>query len=133
MMDIEAMRARGLALRKALFGEATVEKRMTAAGPFGQPLQDMINGYAYGDLWQRPGLSPKLRSLTMVAMMAAVGRPNELRVHLNGARKNGVTADEVREVLLQVALYCGLPLSIEAHTIAHEVFGADGNAGRDNA
>src|SRR5471032_2306631 len=58
MMDIEAMRARGLALRKALFGEATVEKRMTAAGAFGQPLQDMINGYAYGDLWQRPGLSP---------------------------------------------------------------------------
>ncbi|MBV8166208.1 MAG: carboxymuconolactone decarboxylase family protein, partial [Alphaproteobacteria bacterium] len=84
------------------------------------------NGYAYGDLWQRPGLSPKLRSLTMVAMMAAVGRPNELRVHLNGAVKNGCTADEVREVLLQVALYCGLPLSIEAHTIAQEVFSAHG-------
>jgi 4-carboxymuconolactone decarboxylase len=113
-----------LALRKQLFGEATVEKRMSAAGPFGQPLQDMINGYAYGDLWQRPGLSPQQRSLTMVAMMAAVGRPNELRVHLNGARKNGVSADEVREVLLQVALYCGLPLSIEAHTIASEVYGA---------
>jgi 4-carboxymuconolactone decarboxylase len=123
-MDIEAMRARGLALRKQLFGDAQVEKRMQAAGAFGQPLQDMINGYAYGDLWQRPGLAPKLRSLTMVAMMAAVGRPNELRVHLTGARQNGCTADEVREVLLQVALYCGLPLAIEAHTIAHEVFGA---------
>jgi 4-carboxymuconolactone decarboxylase len=131
-MDIEAMRARGLALRKKLFGEAIVEKRMSAAGPFGQPLQDMINGYAYGDLWQRPGLSPQQRSLTMVAMMAAVGRPNELRVHLNGARKNGVTAEEVREVLLQVALYCGLPLSIEAHTIASEVFGPSTPTGAGN-
>jgi 4-carboxymuconolactone decarboxylase len=123
-MDIEAMRARGLALRKKLFGETRVEQRMQAAGAFGQPLQDMINGYAYGDLWQRPGLSPKLRSLTMIAMMAAVGRPNELRVHLTGGLKNGCTAEEVREVLLQVALYCGLPLSIEAHNIAHEVYGA---------
>jgi 4-carboxymuconolactone decarboxylase len=130
MMDIEAMRARGLKLRKELFGEARVEQRMQAAGAFGQPLQDMINGYAYGDLWQRPGLSPKLRSLTMIAMMAAVGRPNELRVHLTGGLKNGCTAEEVREVLLQVALYCGLPLSIEAHNIAHEVFAA---AGQDKA
>ena len=125
-MDIEEMRARGLALRQDLFGAETVAKRMNAVGAFGKPLQDMINGYAYGDLWQRPGLAPKLRSLTMVAMMAAVGRPNELRVHLNGAVKNGCTADEVREVLLQVALYCGLPLSIEAHTIAQEVFAAHG-------
>jgi 4-carboxymuconolactone decarboxylase len=124
-MDLEEMRARGLALRKELFGAATVEKRMSAAGAFGQPLQDMINGYAYGGLWQRPGLTQAERSLTMVAMMAAVGRPNELRVHLNGARKNGVSAAAVREVLLQVALYCGLPLSIEAHTIASEVYGAD--------
>ena len=127
-MDIEAMRARGLALRQELFGEAAVAKRMDAVGDFGKPLQDMINGYAYGDLWQRPGLSPKLRSLTMVAMMAAVGRPNELRVHLNGAVRNGCTADEVREVLLQVALYCGLPLSIEAHGIAKEVFEAAAKA-----
>jgi 4-carboxymuconolactone decarboxylase len=125
-MDIEAMRARGLALRQELFGAAAVEKRMSAAGAFGKPLQDMINGYAYGDLWQRPGLSPPLRSLTMVAMMAAVGRPNELRVHLNGAVKNGCTAEEIREVLLQVALYCGLPMAIEAHTIAHEVLTAHG-------
>jgi 4-carboxymuconolactone decarboxylase len=123
-MDIEEMRTRGLKLRKELFGDAAVEKRMSAVGAFGKPLQDMINGYAYGDLWQRPGLSPKLRSLTMVAMMAAVGRPNELRVHLSGAVKNGCTEDEVREVLLQVALYCGLPLSIEAHTIAQDVFAA---------
>ena len=112
--------------RQELFGAEAVAKRMDAVGAFGKPLQDMINGYAYGDLWQRPGLSPKLRSLTMVAMMAAVGRPNELRVHLNGAVKNGCTADEVREVLLQVALYCGLPLSIEAHTIAQEVLAAHG-------
>ena len=122
-MDIEEMRARGLQRRKALFGAQQVESRMNLAGDWGAPLQDIINGTVYGDLWQRPGLDPKHRSLTMVAMMAAVGRANELRVHLTGARKNGCTADEVREVLLQVALYCGIPLAIEAFAIAHDVFG----------
>jgi 4-carboxymuconolactone decarboxylase len=122
-MDIEEIRERGLKLRKTLFGDAAVAKRMAAAGAFGQPLQDLINGAVYGDLWQRPGLAPKLRSLTMVAMMAAVGRPNELRVHLTGARQNGCTAEEVREALLQVALYCGIPLAIEAFAVAHDVFG----------
>ncbi len=122
-MDIEEMRERGLALRKQLFGVDGVERRMKLSGEWGKPLQDLINGTVYGDLWQRPGLDRKLRSLTMVAMMAAVGRPNELRVHLTGARQNGATADEVREVLLQVALYCGIPLAIEAFAVATDVFG----------
>ena len=122
-MDIEEMRARGLALRQELFGVEGVERRMKLAGAWGKPLQDLINGTVYGDLWQRPGLDLKLRSLTMVAMMAAVGRPNELRVHLTGAKQNGASADEVREVLLQVALYCGIPLAIEAFAVATDIFG----------
>ncbi len=122
-MDTDEIRERGLALRKKLFGDAAVENRMKLAGEWGKPLQDLINGTVYGDLWQRPGLDLKLRSLTMVAMMAAVGRPNELRVHLTGARQNGASADEVREVLLQVALYCGIPLAIEAFAVATDVFG----------
>lgn len=123
-MDLEQLRERGLALRKRIFGDAAVEKRMTALGEFGAPLQAMINGYAYGDLWHRPGLAPKARSLVMVAMMAAVGRPNELRVHIKGALTHGCTAEEIREVLLHVALYCGLPASIEAHQIAVEELAA---------
>jgi 4-carboxymuconolactone decarboxylase len=123
-MDVAELRKRGLELRKEIFGEAPVEKRMAALGEFGGPLQDIINGYAYGDLWQRPGLSPRLRSLVMVAMMAAANRPNELRVHLNGAMKHGCSEEEIREILLLLALYCGIPASIEAHQVAHEVFAA---------
>lgn len=120
-MDVDQLRERGLAMRKAIFGSAAVEQRINALGEFGGPLQDIINGYAYGDLWHRPGLSAKTRSLVMVAMMAAAARPNELRVHLRGALKHGCSAEEIREVLLLLALYCGIPASIEAHGVAHEV------------
>lgn len=123
-MDLEQLRERGLALRKRIFGGAAVEQRMAALGEFGAPLQEMINGYAYGDLWHRPGLAPKARSLVMVAMMAAAGRPNELRVHVKGAIAHGCSAEEIREVLLHVALYCGIPASIEAHQVAFEVLSA---------
>ena len=82
---------------------------MNAFGEFGEPLQHIINAYAYGDVWSRPGLSLGVKSLAMIAMMAAANRPAELRVHLKGALKNGCTPEEIREVLLLVALYCGIP------------------------
>lgn len=123
-MDLEQLRERGLALRKRIFGGAAVEQRIAALGEFGAPLQQMINGYAYGDLWHRPGLAPKARSLVMVAMMAAAGRPNELRVHVKGAIAHGCSAEEIREVLLHVALYCGIPAAIEAHQVALEALSA---------
>jgi 4-carboxymuconolactone decarboxylase len=129
-MDTEQLYQRGLKRRKKMFGSAAVEQRMNALGEFGKPLQQIINCYAYGDIWGRPGLSPKVRSLVMIGMMAASNHPAELRVHLRGALANGCTPEEIREVLLQVALYCGIPASLQAHHAALEVIGAaDGRSG----
>jgi len=94
---------------------------VNALGDFGAPLQHIINAYAYGDVWSREGLSLGVKSLAMIAMMAAANRPAELRVHLKGALKNGCTAEEIREILLLVALYCGIPAANEAHRAAIEV------------
>ena len=120
-MDVQEQSERGLRLRVGMFGREAVDKRMNAFGDFGKPLQHIINAYAYGDVWQRPSLPPAMKSLVMVAMMGAAGHNNELRVHLKGALKNGCAPEEVREVLLLVALYCGIPAANEAHRAAIEV------------
>lgn len=120
-MDDKELYERGLKLRVDMFGRETVDKRMNAFGDFGKPLQRIINAYAYGDVWQRSALPPAVKSLAMVAMMAAAGHPNELRVHLKGALKNGCTAEQIQEVLLLLALYCGIPAANEAHQIATDV------------
>jgi 4-carboxymuconolactone decarboxylase len=127
-MDTQELHDRGLKLRRALFGDAAVEGRAAALGEFGEPLQQMINAYAYGDVWSRPGLPLATKSLAMIAMMAAAGKPAELRVHLKGAIKNGCTAEEIREILLLVALYCGIPSANEAHKAAVEVLHEAGAA-----
>ena len=121
-MDTRDLADKGLKLRKELFGAETVEQRMNAFGAFGEPLQHIINAYAYGDIWSRPGLSLGVKSLAMIAMMAAANRPAELRVHLKGALKNGCSPEEIREILLLVALYCGIPAANEAHRAAIEIF-----------
>jgi 4-carboxymuconolactone decarboxylase len=120
-MDTQELEKRGLKLRQQMFGEAAVARRMNAFGEFGAPLQYIINAYAYGDVWQRDALPAATKSLAMVAMMAALGKPNELRVHLNGALKNGCSPDQIQELLLLVALYCGIPAANEAHQVAFEV------------
>ena len=94
-MDDKELYERGLKLRVEMFGREAVDKRMNAFGDFGKPLQHIINAYAYGDVWQRSALPPAVKSLTMVAMMAAAGYQNELRVHLKGAVKNGCTAEQI--------------------------------------
>jgi 4-carboxymuconolactone decarboxylase len=127
-MDTKDLAAKGLKLRKELFGDKAVEQRMNAFGEFGEPLQHIINAYAYGDIWSRPGLSLGVKSLAMIAMMAAANRPQELRVHLKGALKNGCTPEEIREVLLLVALYCGIPAANEAHRAAMDVLTEEGKA-----
>jgi 4-carboxymuconolactone decarboxylase len=121
-MDSKELYERGLKLRKEMFGEAAVAKRRNAAGDFGAPLQHIINAYAYGDIWSRPQLPNKMRSLAVLGINAAINRPAEFRVHVQGALANGCTPDEIREVLLLVALYCGIPAANDAHRIAHEVF-----------
>ncbi|MBM3341746.1 MAG: 4-carboxymuconolactone decarboxylase [Betaproteobacteria bacterium] len=121
-MSDQDMHQKGLAIRKNMFGAEVVDKRIASAGEFGAPLQKMINQYAYGEIWGREALPHKTRSLLVLAMMCAANRPHELRIHLRGALKNGCTQDEIREVLLQVAIYCGIPASLDAHNMALEVF-----------
>ena len=128
-MDTQELYERGLALRKRMFGEQAVERRMTALGEFGAPLQHIINAYAYGDVWSREALPAVTKSLAMLAMMAALGRPEELRVHVNGALENGCSAEQIQELLLLVALYCGIPAANEAHQVAFEVLGEHGKQG----
>jgi 4-carboxymuconolactone decarboxylase len=125
MTDTNELYARGLARRKQMFGAAEVEKRMAASGEFGAPLQNIINAYVYGDIWERRGLSDAARSLVMLAITAAANRPAEFRVHAKGALANGCTATEVQDVLLLVAMYCGIPAAIETHQIAAEIFGSN--------
>jgi 4-carboxymuconolactone decarboxylase len=120
-MDIKEQHDKGLALRVEMFGREAVEKRSAAFGDFGKPLQHIINAYAYGDVWSRSVLPPATKSLAMVAMMAAAGHANELRVHVKGAIKNGCKAEEIQEILLLLTLYCGIPAANEAHRIAVEV------------
>jgi 4-carboxymuconolactone decarboxylase len=122
-MDDKDLYERGLKLRVAMFGRETVDKRMNAFGEFGKPLQHIINAYAYGDVWQRAALPAATKSLVMVAMMAAAGHSNELRVHLKGAVKNGCTEAQIQEVLLLLTMYCGIPAANEAHRIAAEILG----------
>ena len=120
-MDTQEQHDQGLRLRVELFGKDAVEKRTNAFGEFGRPLQHIINAYAYGDVWQRSALPLATKSLAMVAMMAAAGHSNELRVHLKGALKNGCTMEQLQEVLLLLALYCGIPAANEAHRAAMDV------------
>jgi 4-carboxymuconolactone decarboxylase len=120
-MDEKELHDRGLKLRVEMFGREAVDKRMNAFGEFGKPLQHIINAYAYGDVWQRTALPPAMKSLVMVGMMAAAGHSAELGVHLRGALKNGATAAQIQEVLLLLALYCGIPAANEAHRIAADV------------
>jgi 4-carboxymuconolactone decarboxylase len=121
MMDTRDLYQKGLKLRRGMLGSGAVDKRMNAFGAFGEPLQHIINAYAYGDVWSRPALPMATKSLAMVAMMAAAGRANELRVHIKGAIGNGVTAEQIQDILLLVAMYCGIPAANEAHRIAVDV------------
>jgi 4-carboxymuconolactone decarboxylase len=127
-MDTRELHDRGLKLRTEMFGSAAVEQRMQAFGEFGQPLQHIINAYAYGDVWTRTAVPPATKSLAMVAMMAAAGHSSELRVHLKGALANGCTPEQIQEILLLVAMYCGIPAANEAHRAAADVIRETGAA-----
>ncbi|HSV44247.1 MAG TPA: carboxymuconolactone decarboxylase family protein [Ramlibacter sp.] len=112
---------RGLATRKQVMGEDFVARAFGQATDFTLPLQQYITRNAWGDVWQRPGLDPKTRSLITVAMLVALGKQHELKGHVRGALNNGVTAVELQELLLHASVYCGLPASAEAFRTAAEV------------
>jgi 4-carboxymuconolactone decarboxylase len=112
---------KGLALRTQVMGEAFVEAAFANATPFMAPIQEHITRAAWGDVWQRPGLDLKTRSLITVAMLTALGKQNELKGHVRGALNNGATPAEIQEVLLHATVYCGVPAAVEAFRSANEV------------
>jgi 4-carboxymuconolactone decarboxylase len=113
---------RGLKTRREVLGHAYVDNAIKNADEFTLPLQQFVSQYAWGDIWNRPGLDRKTRSLLNLAMISALNRPHELKLHIRGAINNGVTKDEIREVFLQVAVYCGAPASMDAFRVAKEAF-----------
>jgi 4-carboxymuconolactone decarboxylase len=113
---------RGMEIRKSVLGKEFVEKSFAAADDFNRPLQELVTEYCWGAVWGREGLSKKTRSLLNLAMLSALNRPHELKTHVKGALRNGVSKDEIREALLQVAIYCGVPAAVDSFRIAREAF-----------
>jgi len=113
--------ARGLAVRRAVLGAEYVERAMADADDFTRPLQELVTEYCWGAVWTRPGLSRRVRSLVNLAMLTALNRPHEVKLHLRAALRNGCTREEIREVLLQTAIYCGVPAAVDSFRIAKEV------------
>ena len=100
---------KGLATRREVMGDAFVDRALAGTTPFTQPIQDHISRAAWGDVWQRPGLDRKTRSLVTVAMLTALGKQHELKGHVRGALNNGASVQEIQEVLLHASIYCGIP------------------------
>ena len=111
---------KGLAIRKAVLGAEFVEKSIASADDFNMPMQRLTTEYCWGEIWGREELPRKTRSMLNLAMLAALNRPHEFKLHLAGALRNGVSRAEIREVLLQVAIYCGIPAGVEAFRSAKE-------------
>ncbi len=112
----------GLAVRKAVLGEAYVNQSLANADEFMATIQQFLTENAWGTVWTREGLDRKTRSLLNLAMLTALNRPNELKLHIKGALNNGVTKEEMREVFLQAAVYCGAPAGLDSFKIAQQVF-----------
>jgi len=124
-MNDDERRERGMKIRREVLGDAHVDRAQSTATPFTNDFQDLMTRYAWGEIWSRPGLDRRTRSCITVAMTVALNRPDELALHLRGALRNGVTVAELREVLLQTAVYCGVPAAHTAFKVAQEVLGSD--------
>jgi 4-carboxymuconolactone decarboxylase len=112
---------RGLAARKEVLGAEHVGRSLGSASDFSRPMQQFVTEYCWGEIWTRPGLDRRTRSLINLAMLTALGRQHELGVHVRGAINNGCEVDEIREVLLQAAIYCGVPAAMESFRTADQV------------
>jgi 4-carboxymuconolactone decarboxylase len=116
----------GLKTRREVLGAEYVDAAIANADEFSRPLQEMITQFAWGEVWNRPGLDRRTRSLLNLAMLTALNRPHELKLHIKGALNNGVTQAEMREVFLQTAIYAGVPAAMDSFRVAREVFKAEG-------
>jgi 4-carboxymuconolactone decarboxylase len=114
----------GLQTRREVLGADYVDNAIQNADAFSLPLQELVTQYAWGDVWNRPGLPRRERSMLVLAMLTALNRPHEIKLHLRGALNNGVTRDEIREIFLQAAIYCGAPAAMDSFRVARDVFAA---------
>src|SRR6476646_3288980 len=113
---------RGLEIRKSVLGKEFVENALKSADDFNRPLQELVTEYCWGAVWGREELSKKTRSMLNLAMISALNRPHELKLHIAGALKNGVSREEIREIFMQVAIYAGVPAGVDSFNKAKEVF-----------
>ncbi len=121
-MDESERYEQGLSVRRAVHGDAHVDRTLHNRNDFIAPFQDLLTRYAWGEIWTRPGLPRHTRSLLTVAMLVALNRTDELRLHIRSAFNNGVTREQIKEVLLQCAIYCGIPAANSAFRSAEQVF-----------
>lgn len=125
-MDERSRHAAGMQVRRAVLGDAHVDRAAANTTAFTADFQDLITRYAWGDIWTRPGLDRRTRSLLTLAMLATLGHHEELAMHVRAAMRNGVTTDEIGETLLQVAVYAGVPAANRAFAVAQDVLVGDG-------
>jgi len=111
---------RGLAMRRRVLGAEYVDAALAAADANSRPIQEFVTEYAWGAIWSRPGLEPRIRSLITLAMLVGIEKPTELRLHIGGALRNGCTPEEIRETFLHSAIYLGVPVALSALAIAKE-------------
>jgi 3-oxoadipate enol-lactonase/4-carboxymuconolactone decarboxylase len=123
-MDEQERRQQGMQVRRQVLGDAHVDRSLQKLNAFNEEFQDLITRYAWGEIWTRPGLPRHTRSLLTLAMMVALNRADEFKLHVRAAANNGVKREEIREALLQCAIYCGVPAANAAFHMAEEVFAA---------
>ena len=124
--ELKPIYERGLAVRKKVLGEEYVNKSIDGADDFTRPLQEYLTAHAWAASWAREGLTHKQRSMLNLAMLTALNRGHELKLHISGALNNGVTKEEIREIFIHAAVYCGAPAALESFRIAKEVFAERG-------
>jgi 4-carboxymuconolactone decarboxylase len=123
-MDERERYQQGMIMRREVLGDAHVDRSLGQLNDFNEEFQDLITRYAWGEIWTRPGLDRKVRSLITLSMLVALNRPEEFRMHVRAAVENGVRPEEIKEVLLQTAIYCGVPAANSAFHAAQEVLAA---------
>jgi 4-carboxymuconolactone decarboxylase len=121
----KALFDQGLQTRREVLGSSYVDTAIANADDFNRDMQELVTQYCWGDVWNRPGIDRKTRSLLNLVMLTALNRPHELKLHVRGALNNGVSKDEIKEVFLQAAIYCGVPAAIDSFRNAREVFAED--------
>ena len=123
-MDERERYEAGLGVRRAVLGDQHVDRSLARRNAFNEEFQNLITRYAWGEIWTRPGLDRKTRSCITLAMMVALNRADEFKMHVRAAFNNGLTENDIKEILLQTAIYCGLPAANSAFHMAEEVFAA---------